>query len=330
MSRVWVVRLAFACVLGLSGPALAGPTLPSKPVEGGLVLSDTTAPAQKHVLSTSVKALDSFQATLTRDKLILDFAVTWDWETPERAAKAISKGDRLIRQSWASASDAALVLKTKDRELVCPLTDVSVSPTLLSLGGSLADAKAGPELFMTLQDADTPAFLRVTVARDVTTPEVDLRLKIERAKAIEFLERKIKLLGGHLTVRQLEMSSRELLREKVVTYTVGDGQPIDPAAAWLTELAVKRFVGVLKEQALKEVKPATDPKPPAKEDPKEKDRDETAFAWDLAKVSQFQKATGEVTGTYSTIITYRQTMTIPVKSLKVADQKGGFLNLRGE
>ncbi|HEX4612690.1 MAG TPA: hypothetical protein VH092_31130 [Urbifossiella sp.] len=326
MRGVRIVLWAVAGVLSWSAVAPAGPTLPAKPVEGGLVLGDPTTAAQKHVLPTGVKALDSFQATLTRDKLILDIALTWDWETPERAARAAGKDDRVNRLPWASASGADLVLKTKDGELVCPLADVSASPTLLSLGGFVADAKAESELFKTLRDPDSPAVLRVTVGREVATPAVDLRLKVDRARATEYLERKLTLLGGQVTATELETSARELLREKVVTYTVGDGQPADPAAtAWLTELAAKRFVGVLKEQALKEVKPAG-PKPPVKG----KEKDETAFAWDRIKVAQFQKATGEITGTYSSVVTYRRTLTIPVNRLKLADQKNSFLDLRGK
>jgi hypothetical protein len=76
------------------------------------------------------------------------------------------------------------------------------------------------------------------------------------------------------------------------------------------------------------VKPQGDQSPPAGEKPKEKD--DAVFSWDLEKASQFQKATGEITGTYSTVITYRETLTFPARSLRFAEQKGGFLDLRGK
>ena len=53
--------------------------------------------------------------------------------------------------------------------------------------GSLADPKAGAELFQGLQQADSVAFLRVTVAREVATPVVDIRLKVDRAKVVDQL-----------------------------------------------------------------------------------------------------------------------------------------------
>jgi hypothetical protein len=331
MPRIFVLLLAAAGVLAVCAAAPAGPTLPPRPVEGGLVLGDTNT-AQKYVLPTGVTGLDSFQATLTRqNKLILDFALPWDWETPERAAKAASGEGRVNRLPWSSASDAAFVLKAGDGELVCPLADANASPDLLSFGGSISDARAGPELFKTLQDADSPTILRLRVARDVMTPAVDLRLKIDRARVTERLEQTITVLGGRLTAMQLDASARELLRERVITFTVGDGVPVDPSARnWLTELAVKRFVGVLREQALREVMPTDAPKTPPKDNPKAGDAHEPTFAWDRTKVTRFVKEAGEITGNYSTVIAFHQTLTIPVKRLKVSDQRGGFLDLRGK
>jgi hypothetical protein len=221
-------------------------------------------------------------------------------------------------------TDAALVLKTDRAEVACSLADTVASPDLLTLKGALADPKAGLVLFNTLQHADSAAFLQVTVSCEVATPVVNLRLAVDRTKTAELLELRVKALGGRVTVTELDQSVRELVREKVVMFTVDGTEPGDPTAkAWLTELAVKRFAGVLKEQVLIEAKPHAEPRPEQKPEP-------ATFAWDQIKVRQFQSVTGDVTGKYSSVISFRHKLTIPVKELKLAEHKAGFLDLRGK
>ena len=68
----------------------------------------------------------------------------------------------------------------------------------------------------------------------------------------------------------------------------------------------------------------------AQDDPKTEGKPEFAvFTIDQLKVQRFRKVTGDITGKYSAVVTFRQTLTIPVKNLKVAKRNTSFLDLRG-
>jgi hypothetical protein len=308
-----------------AGVAAAGPTLPAKAVSGGLLLKDTGAPAKRYVCATGVK-FDSFQAILTRDKLLLEVHLAWNWEQPETAARADDKTSELTRLPWTTVRDAALVLPKKgDREEVAyPFTDNTLSPDLLTLRGSLADSKTGAEWFRTLQQADSDAELRVGVSCNVATPVVDLRLRVDRTTVVERLERRVTALGGRFTTAGLDRSIHELVDEKIITFSVEGADPPDPTArAWLTELTVQRFLAVLKKEVLTEVKPAA---APTGEKPAP-----AVFSWDEMKGRQFRSVKGDVTGKYSSVVAYRQTLEIPVKELKLPEQKAVlFLDSRGD
>jgi hypothetical protein len=313
----------FAIVIAISDVCYGGPMLPPIEVDGGLLFRDTSDQKRNFIACAAIKGIESFQAVITEEKLLVEFGLAWDWDRTEKGAASAAQGAKLVRLKWDATKDPCLVLKLGTREIVCPLTDAVVSPDLLTLKGTSAISKADRgELFETLRNRVSPALIRVTLLCAATTPPIDVQLQIDRARAVTTLQNRVTALGGKISVREVERTARELLASKVVTYTVGSAAGDPARETWIAELAAKAVAELVTKQVLRKAADAS-------EEASTKETDDSMLTWDSVKVAQFQMQSGEIRARSSSTVSFSKILSTPIRELKLgSSQHEGFIDLR--